>query len=300
MRTFIVLVLDTRSQKADGTYPVKMRVVHYEKSTAFSLGIHLKKQDWDEKARCIKPSYRGTDSVVRLNNYLMKQKTEAVDLITRLDERNILDGLTVVQIKDLILGKSDLDSFFKYAEEIVAAMRKAGKIGNARTYEFTISVLRGYVKRKDLTFREITYDFLKKFETEHLAKGNGPNSLATYMRTVRAIYNKAILSGRTGGDGYPFSAYQIRTKKSSKRAISSDAIKRVIELSFDRGHKFFHARNYFLLSYYLMGMSFVDMAHLRLANMVDGRMKFERQKTGAPTTSRYPAGPIYTGLLHRR
>ena len=39
-------------------------------------------------------------------------------------------------------------------------------------------------------------------------------------------------------------------------------------------------RNYFLISYMLYGISFVDLAFLKVANIVDGRIKFQRKKTG--------------------
>jgi hypothetical protein len=99
MRTFIVLALDTRSQKKDGTYPLKLRIIHHEKSTAIGLGVYLKESDWDDKARAIKPSYKGTESVARLNNLIQKRKAEAVDIVTKLADKKALDGLTVVQIE---------------------------------------------------------------------------------------------------------------------------------------------------------------------------------------------------------
>ena len=289
MRTSVVLTLDTRRAKADGTYPVLLRIIHYEKPAAITTGVYLKKQDWDEKARCIKPSYKGTDSVTRLNNYLLKRKMEATDVITKLDEKKTLDSLTALQIKDLILHKSDMDSFFKFGEGLVAAMKEAHQIGNARTYKFALDVLKAYAKNKDLAFRDINYNFLVKFEQEHYRKGNATNSLSVYLRTIRAIFNKAILSGVIGQELYPFKAYVIKSKRTRKRAISVEAIRKVDELVFERKHPLFHARNYFLLSYDLMGMSFADLARLKLGHMVDGRIRYDRQKTDKPYDIEIPA-----------
>jgi integrase/recombinase XerD len=288
MRTFIVLALDTRRAKADGTYPVLLRIIHYEKPAAITTGVYLKEQDWDEKARCIKSTYKGTDSVTRLNNYLQKKKSEAIDIITKLDEKKTLDTLTVGQIKDMILRKSDLDSFFKYADSIVKSMREANQIGNARTYDFSLGVLKAYVKNKDLSFRDINYNFLLKFELEHLKKGNTLNSLSVYLRTIRAVFNKAIKSGIIGQDLYPFKTYEIKSTRTRKRAISVAAIKKVEGLDFGPKHTLYHARNYFLMSYYLMGMSFTDLARLKLSDMIDGRIQYDRQKTDKPYNIEIP------------
>jgi integrase/recombinase XerD len=289
MRTFVVLALDTRRAKSDGTYPVLLRIIHYEKPAAITTGVYLKKQDWDEKARSIKATYKGTDSVTRLNNYRQKKKTEAIDLITKLDEKKTLDGLSVGQIKDMILRKSELDSFFKFGYELVKTMKEANQIGNARTYEFSLNVLKGYVNHKDLSFRDINYNFLVQFENEHLKKGNSINGLSVYLRTIRSIFNRAIKSGFIGQDLYPFKTYVIKSTKTRKRAITGAAIKKVEDLELTPKDKFFHARNYFLLSYYFMGMSFVDLAHLKLSDMIDGRIQYERQKTYQPLNMEIPA-----------
>src|SRR5882757_9200119 len=110
MKTFIVLALDTRRAKADGTYPVLLRIIHHGKVSPITTGIYVKEKDWDEKERKIKSSYRGSESVTRLNNYLQKRKSEATDIITKLDERKTLDTLSVLEIKKLIDRKSDSNS----------------------------------------------------------------------------------------------------------------------------------------------------------------------------------------------
>ena len=44
----------------------------------------------------------------------------------------------------------------------------------------------------------------------------------------------------------------------------------------------FHYRNYFLASYMLHGISFIDLAFLKLENIVDNHFKFQRRKTTKP------------------
>ncbi|WP_255154956.1 Arm DNA-binding domain-containing protein [Ferruginibacter sp. HRS2-29] len=52
--TSIKVSLDTRRSKADGTYPIILRLTHNRKTTSIKTGIHLKKEDWDEKALKVK------------------------------------------------------------------------------------------------------------------------------------------------------------------------------------------------------------------------------------------------------
>jgi integrase/recombinase XerD len=281
MNTSIVLALDAH-KKADGTYPVVLRISHYQKMGQIILGVNLKAEDWDMKSRKVKSSYRGTQSVNRLNNYLQKKKSEAIDAITKLDERGRLDTLTITEIKKHLEGKSGGESFFAYADSLIEAMTKALQIGNARTYQFTVNVLRAYVHDRDLSFREINYEFLTSFEQEHLSKGNALNGLSVYLRTVRAIFNKAIKSGIIDQDLYPFKTYAIKGTKTRKRAIKLESLVKIEGLVFEPGHTLFHARNYFLLSFYFGGASFVDLAHLKVGYVVDGRINYARQKTATP------------------
>ncbi|MBS1619923.1 MAG: site-specific integrase [Bacteroidetes bacterium] len=282
MRTFVVLALDTRRAKSDGTYPVLLRIIHYEKPASITLGIYLKKEDWDAKIRTIKPSYKGTESVTRLNNFLQKKKSEAIDIITKLDEKKTLDSLTVTQIKDLISKKSDSGSFFEYGQTLVDGLLETNRLGNYRSYKCALSVLKKFNSNRDLSFRELTYSYLVKFEQNHLKKGGSLNGLAVYMRTIRAIYNQAIKAGLAEQEFYPFKNYEIKTTKTRKRAISIESIKSIQNLQLTPKDHLYHPRNLFMASFYMRGISFTDLAHLKVSDMIDGRIHYDRQKTGKP------------------
>jgi site-specific recombinase XerD len=220
--------------------------------------------------------------VARLNNILQKKKTEAMDIITKLDELKTLDSYSVSQLKEMIEGKSSKQSFFSFSEKQMEEMKKAKRIGNARYYKSSVGALKAYCKGKDLSFQELNYSFLLKFETAHLAKGNSLNGLAAYMRAYRAIFNKAIKDGVAEKELYPFENYTIKTTKTRKRAISMDSIGKILALPIERKSSLYHARNYFLLSFFMRGMPFADLAQLKLSNIIDGRIYYQRKKTDKP------------------
>ena len=282
MKTYVVLALDTRKPKLDHTCPILLRIIHFDKAAAVRTGIYVKPDDWNSKARIIKPSYKGTESVARLNNLLQKRKTEAMDIIMKMDERKTLEAHTVLQLRDLIENKNTSASFFDYGDQLVAELMEAKRIGNAIAYRTLVSVLRKYQKGKPLTLQDITPAFLKQFEIQHLKKGKSYNGLAVYMRTIRAIYNQAIDAKLVDRDLYPFAQYSIKTEKTRKRAIPVESMRAIISLNLATDHPLFHTRNYFLLSYFLRGMPFVDLMHLKMKDLIDHRVVFNRQKTGKP------------------
>src|SRR5690606_33442506 len=135
-----------------------------------------------------------------------------------------------------------------------------------------IGILKVFNKQKDLKFNELNLDFLKRFERFHLSKtGNTQNGVASYMRTIKAIYNRGIKDDIIEREYYPFLKYQIRINPTEKRAIKVEYIKNILELELPKEHPLFNYRNYFILSYMTMGMSYIDMVFLRKKDIVDDR-----------------------------
>jgi site-specific recombinase XerD len=219
-------------------------------------------------------------SVGRLNNILIKEKARAQDAINRMYDNKQLRYLSIQQVKKGILRKSSYDSFFDFGEEKIKELTASRRYGTARSYQGLLGILKVFTKGKDVRFNEVNYDFLKRFEMFHLSKeGNTLNGVAAYMRVLKSIYNKGIKEGMIEREAYPFYQYQIKTLPTAKRAVDIKYIKRILELELEEGSKLFHYRNYFLISFMLYGMPFIDMAFLKLGNMVNGRIRYHRRKT---------------------
>lgn len=277
--TNILVALDTRVQKKDGTYPVVLRVSHNRETTSITTGVNILEKDWDSKNRSIRKSYADSSSVTRLNNVIQKKKTEALDTIVKLDEAGQLLQLSIKDLRGKLVHQKSSQSFFSFAEAVIADLLKANRIGTARSYKGLLSVVKTFNNGKDLSFSEISYGFLSKFETYHKGNGNGVNGLAVYMRTIRAIYNRAINEGVVDRNLYPFINYKIKTAPTQKRALEWDLLQKIITLSLEPEHPCFHARNYFVASYMLYGINFTDMAFLLKTDMQSGRIVYRRKKT---------------------
>jgi site-specific recombinase XerD len=282
MITSITLSLDKRRPKKNGDYPLIYRLSHQGKTANIPTKISLPLSDWNNKTRKIKKTYKGSHSIIRLNNELDKRKSDFLDIINDLNEMRKLDYLSITELKNLLVRPKQKSSFFEFTESIIEQLEEAKRYGNARAYKSALGALKKFHKRETLDFEEITYDYLKKFETSHLKKGNSLNGLSTYLRTIRSVYNKAINAGIASQEYYPFKQYKIRSEPTAKRAIDKSKIKRILDLELNPDNPLFHARNYFLCSYLMNGISFIDMAFLKMNNIVDGRIQYKRQKTAKP------------------
>ncbi|MDB5227414.1 MAG: transposase [Bacteroidota bacterium] len=283
MKTNVLVVLDTRRPKPDGTYALLLRIIHGTTSSQITLGKFFHAKDWDDKARKVKSSYKGTESVMRLNNWISNKKTELVDFITYLDDKKLLATLNdAKQIKDLFERDTLSPSFTDYTQQLIDELKEAGRIGNARSYRSMLTHLRTITGKDDISFEEITYQFLKNMEIAHMKKGNALNGLAAYMRTIKAVYNQAIKSDLIEAASYPFKNYQIKTTKTAKRAISMTSIRKIQALNLSPQDPLYHTRLIFLFCFYTRGMPYADMARLKYSNIIGGRIYYERQKTDKP------------------
>ncbi len=280
MNTLIALMLDKRRMKKDGKYPIIFRLTHNRKTTSIATGFSILEIYWDERKKEVKHNYKEVESVRLLNHLLLKEKARVSNLINKLYEKGDLHYISLQQVKQHIVRKTNYDSFLEYGTYLADELKSVRRFGTARSYECTVKILKTFVKQSDLKFNEVNYSFLKKFEKFHLAKeNNNLNGLAAYMRTIRAIYNKGIKDGTIEKEAYPFAEYKIKTTPTKKRALDISYIKKIMELNVPTEDKLFHARNYFLISYMLYGIPFMDMAFLKLSNIKNGRIVYQRKKT---------------------
>ena len=277
--TTVIITIDTRRKKKDGTYPLILRLHHNRRTISIPTGHSIEERNWDDLNKVVKKNHVGVETVTRLNNIIQKKRNEAIDVLLKLHEDNKLDCLSITELKEVITGVNDNQSFFQYGDYLVTELLKANRIGTARSYKGVLSILRKYCKGRELSFKDINYKFLVNFETYHRSNGNGTNGLGVYMRTIRAIFNKAVKERRVDKQDYPFENYKIRTAPTEKRALDITLLNKIIELNIKQGHGCFNARNYFVASYMMYGMNFRDMAFLKKTDIVDGRIRYRRNKT---------------------
>lgn len=216
-----------------------------------------------------------------------KKESEAIETIMQLEDDGLLLSMSMKDVRNRIKGGNNAGDTYAFFEEVIAQMKNAGQIGNARVYSMVYNSIKKFGGKQDFPLRQITFRWLKKYESWYLSriartgKPNSMNGLAVNLRTLRALMNRAIKSNLLAQEDYPFRNYQIQRKKTRNRAIGPDDIRKIAYV--DEGLltvRQKRAKTYFLVSFYLMGISFVDLAFLKVRNIVKGRVDYKRRKTG--------------------
>lgn len=279
MNVSINLTLDTRSPKSDGSCPIVLRMSRNHKNASISTGVCIHPQYWNNDKRQVRNTYKGVSSIERLNMQLQAELKNAKNVILELKENQQLDTLSLVDIKSKITGRGDADCFFNYADTVLTALKKAGRIGTWSSYKDAVKAFENYNGSRSLPFKQLTYEYLQGFETDHYSKGNNANGLGAYLRAIRAIYNKAKKAKIIDPKHYPFAEYKIGSEDTNKRAIDKTYIEKIIDLKLEPGNRLYDSRNYFVVSFMLYGMNFIDIAHLKPAHILNGRVDYQRNKT---------------------
>lgn len=204
-----------------------------------------------------------------------------VERLTRIVRRMESRG-TVLSADDIVeefkLYRSRY-SLFRFMESVIMNLKECGKIRTAETYTATLQSFSRFRRGRDLMLDEITPDLIQAYEAYLRARGAVPNTTFFYMRILRAVYNRAVESEAIEQRN-PFRHVYTGTERTIKRAIPIAAISRIKNLELPRGSKMDFARDMFMLSFYLRGMSFVDMAFLRKKDRADNHVTYRRRKTG--------------------
>lgn len=183
----------------------------------------------------------------------------------------------------IFAGKTNnnMTSIRTYTYHLIQNLKDAGRYSTSETYNSTINSFLQFTRNQDLTFSAITPYMIKEYEEYLLNKGRRHNTLSTYMRMLRSIFNQAMLDGVHFTHEpdelfrYVFTGYEPTTK----RAIAPALIRKIAALDLKFNPSLCFSRDVFLLSFYLRGIPFVDLAHLRKSDLRQNNLYYYRQKT---------------------
>ena len=269
----IKTLLDLRRAKSDGTFNIIIRIIDFKKVYTINSGVTLPQHYWDERKGQVAKEY---PNAKLLNIKLSKHFFKIEQAVLSLD-----DEFSIDKLKAMLSGKSQVEApetFQVFADKIIQQMMEANRVGNALVYQTAVNRLITYCG-KDVSFEEVNYKLLDQFSHHLTTSGLKINSVSNYFRSIRAIYNKAIKMKVVDRSLYPFYDISIKSEKTAKRAILKDDIAKLLQIHVEKNSTCWRSLNYFMLSFYLRGISFTDLAYLKHSNIIDGRIEYKRRKT---------------------
>lgn len=273
----IKLVLQ-KSKRADGTYPVCLRVTKDRKSKYFKTIFNVNVNEWEPHAQSFNRNHKNH---VQDNRLLLKIKERALQIYTELQLVDESFSLSEFENAFRVTSNPHNKNFFYLWDELITELKEAGRIGDARIHNEAYLALEKYNKSTRLEFKDITVKYLKKFEGHLRSLGNNDGGISMRMRSIRTAFNAAISRDIITVVIYPFKKYKISKLKSKpiKRALDFEEVMKIIKMDISKYPHLINSHKYFVFSFYTRGMNFADQMSLEWSQITGDKIFYVRSKT---------------------
>ena len=269
------LYLDTRAVEEDGLAPLKVAITKKRQAAYISLGIKLKKSQWDSKKQRI----INAPNKLRLENFIKNKLMEIENAIMELQTKGQLTKLTSVQIKNKVLSVLDpeVDKGNLFINRYIDYMNSRPAERTKEIYATTLKKMKAFDDKVDTySFEDISKDWLKRLDTFLINQCLRKNSRNIHFRNIRAVFNDAIDNEVT--THYPMRTFDINPEQTAKRSLSIEELRTLFSYNVQPWQQKY--LDYFKLTFYLIGINPADILNCDQSNIIDGRLQYRRKKTG--------------------
>lgn len=278
----ISFYLDTRREKENSKFPVKLRVYANQimKQKLYPTKFEYTKNEFKSIWETIKP--RNEHKTERLK---LQKLEDHVDEIAK----TITPFSFEIFEKKMYLKKGQSEDVFYQYSEMIRENKEINRLGNAQNYDLSLKSLKAFIKYssgkepKKIRFVEINKFWLDSYENYMLNVLNRSHTtVSIYLRALRAVFNKAIRDKEIPEDIYPFGSskgkYQVPAVKKVKKALNSLQIKKLFDAEPQTPEQE-KAKDFWFFSYACSGMNIKDIALLKYENLSDNKLVYFRAKT---------------------
>ncbi|MFR9546812.1 MAG: site-specific integrase [Rikenellaceae bacterium] len=255
------------------------QVIHERVIRQIKTSYKIFSEEWDNpSSEIVTPKYNDSriTHISTIKDRVKVDLNRLSQIIKSLSRRGNYSADDVVRTFEKQLKGVTL---FNFMQSTIARLAELRKYRTSETYKTTLNSFMRFRGGEDLLLTDISSDMMLDYEVYLKAEGITNNSISFYMRILRAVYNRAVESELTE-QIFPFKKVYTGVDKTVKRALSLKHIKRIKELDLPLQPDLMFARDIFMLSFYLRGMSFIDMAYLRTKDVQNGILSYRRRKTG--------------------
>lgn len=264
--------LDTRkNQERKNGFPLCVFLHHKGKQKKITLGLFFSLKDWDLQKQLPKKN-------PALILFVKKKKLLLEEIIYNYTTTR--KG-SLETAKKLILGGAEnynSVSFNDFYDTFLNELKEKQKNASYNIYKTAFDRLKEY--RAQLDFEDIDYTLLNGFKDWRLKKGNAKNTIHTYLRKYRAVYNEAVKRD-IATDKKPFAevfkGITVKSNRTKKKSLKKEDI---VKLETAENLTFAEKRsvNLFLLLFYFGGQDLKDVYYLEYKNIANNRVYFTRGK----------------------
>lgn len=271
------------STVADHEGTIYYQIIHERKPRQLVTDYHVFPSEWCDRRSMVVTNDKCTRKpfILSIRERIRWDLERMTKIISKFDNNGLI--YTSDYVIDEFNRYADDYSLFNFMESLIIRLKHNGKIRTSETYTAALNSFKKFRQDEDIMLDCLNSEVMESYEAWQRSRGNSSNTISFYTRILRAVYNRAveeeIIENRN-----PFRRVYTGVDKTVKRALPLKIVKKIKLLDLSLTPALDFARDMFILSFMLRGMSFVDMAFLRKSDLANGYIVYRRRKTGQQLT----------------
>lgn len=259
------------------------QIIQERRQRQLFTDYHILSSEWDEKRSIITCNQKNERKtfILSIRERIRWDVERLIKIIRKFDNNGL--SYSADDVIDEFNRHVNEYSLFNFMESMIVKLKQNGKIRTSETYAAALNSFKKFRQDEDIMLDCLNSGIMESYEAWHRQRGVAPNTISFYTRILRAAYNRAvedeIIENRN-----PFRHVYTGVDKTVKRALPFQIIKKIKNLDLSLIPELDFARDMFIMSFMLRGMSFIDMAYLRKSDLVNGYVTYRRRKTGQQLT----------------
>ena len=269
---YIKPVIRNSKRKRNGNLPIELRITIKRYAHFVSIGVDIDEKYWDNDKNRLKKSYPNS---ARTNNLISHYIAKAEDYLVEMQTKKVSPNIR--ELRTIVFNKNKTKySLSECAKEYLNDLELGQKYSRLSTEKPRVKKILEYYN-VNLGFSQITEISLNKFKLILKSKyKNSDRTIVNHLILIRSLYNRAILSGVANANEYPFGerGMSIKMPESQKIGLDRTEVEIIENYSPKPFSTMWHARNFFLFSFYVAGARISDVLNMQWSNIKKDRLYY--------------------------
>lgn len=174
------------------------------------------------------------------------------------------------------------NSLTGFMNEVIVELQQEGRFATANIYKYALRAFTESTGEGEIFWGGLNRWALRHFQIFMENQQKSYNTISTYIRALRAVYNRAVDRGLVKGEFRLFANLKTGVVSEKKLAVTASQMQKLVHTSPKRQlpQKARQAQDILSLMVLLQGMPYTDLAHLHKGDLNGDLLTCHRQKTG--------------------
>ena len=270
---------------AEGKALIQVEAYWNRQKRYFSTKVYVKPTQWDNKRKVV----RNHPNMEKLNRHI----GDYIAYLERIELALIQSGrsFSLMDLKRMVDSDS-VSSFVSFMKNEIDQSNL--RLSTLKNHLSTLQILCQY--RPQISFDDLTFDFLCGFEHFLLEQKYHRNTIAKHMKHLKKYINLAINKDLFEARKYPFCKYKIKYVESKRGYLTPEELGRLEKLAPQLQQTLRRVLDMFLFSCYT-GLRFSDVVNIRPDNfhLVDNKLWLLYSSVKTDVNVRLPLFLLFEG-----